>query len=136
MNLSSEARIVIGIMIITLPTIEFGGTFLLSQLRKSTVIKSDTMGAYFRAGHAHAGVLVILGIIAQLLIDTVTLSSPLTWGLRIGFFAAPVLISAGFFGGAPVEGKEPRPLIRLVYAGALVLAISTIGLGLAMVFGL
>ncbi len=135
MDISPEARIMIGILIITLPTIEFGGTFLLSQLRKSTVIKSDKMAAYFRAGHAHAGVLVILAIIAQLMIDVIAAGTPIMWGLRIGFAAAPILISAGFFGGAPVQGDEPRPLIRLVYIGALILAVSAIGLGLALIFG-
>jgi hypothetical protein len=48
---------------------------------------------------------------------------------------SPILISAGFFGAAPREGSQPGRLIVLIYAGALLLAISLIALGLGLLFG-
>ncbi len=136
MEISSDARVMIGLMLLAITTIEFGGYFLLSELRRSSgnVITSDVMGSYFRAGHAHAGVLVTLGLIGQLLIDVASLASGLAWAIRIGFFVAPMLVSAGFFLGAPTEGRTPRRLIVLVYAGALMLAACLVVLGLALLF--
>lgn len=137
MTISPEARNVIGWIIITIPTIEFGGAFLLTLLRRwQNAPVSAVQTAYYRAGHAHAGVLVILSILAQLLIDVPALDNPLPGLLRAGFFAAPVLVSAGFFAGAPgKDSTAPRPGIALIYLGALVLAVSAIVLGLALVFG-
>lgn len=46
MDISNEARVTIGLMLLSIPTIEFGGYFLLSELRRSSggVITSDVMG--------------------------------------------------------------------------------------------
>jgi hypothetical protein len=136
MEISNEARVMVGLMLLAITTIEFGGYFLLSELRRSSggVITSEIMGSYFRAGHAHAGVLVILGIIGQLMIDVASLTAGLDWAVRIGFFIAPMLISAGFFLGAPMEGRQPRRLIALVPAGALILAACLVVLGLGLLF--
>jgi hypothetical protein len=136
MDISNEARVMVGLMLLSITTIEFGGYFLLSELRRSSggVITSDVMGSYFRAGHAHAGVLVILGLIGQLMIDVATLAAGLDWAVRIGFFVAPILVSAGFFLGAPTEGRTPRRLVALVPIGALILAACLVALGLGLLF--
>jgi hypothetical protein len=91
---------------------------------------------YFRAGHAHAGVLVLLGIVGQLVLDASRFSVEAVWALRIGLFVSPLLISAGFFGGAPRTPKgSASPLVRLIPAGAIVLSLSTIGVGLSLLVG-
>jgi hypothetical protein len=94
---------------------------------------TETQRDYFRAGHAHAGVLVLLGIVGQLFLDGSKLDGALVWGLRIGLVAAPLLISGGFFGGAP-RGKQGKAgsLTTLVTAGAVVLSLSTIGVGVSL----
>lgn len=134
MTLSGEARIMIGLTLILIPTIQYGGYFLLTQIGSNEIIRTAEQASYFRAGHAHAGVLVILNLIGQLLIDAVVLGIALAWLLRIAFFVAPMLISAGFFLGAPVEGKTPRPLIALLYAGIALLGAANLGLGLVLLF--
>jgi hypothetical protein len=135
MQLSDTARIMIGLTLIIVPTIQYGGYFLLTQLVRPTVIKSDLQASYFRAGHAHAGVLVLLGLIAQMLIDSATLIEPLAWLARIGFVIAPMLISGGFFGAAPRgEGREPTRLINLIYIGAGLLAVCLVVLGVGLLF--
>src|SRR5690606_6131736 len=137
MNLSDQARFMIGVLIITIPTIEFGGYFLLSQLgSKSSVIRSDLQGSYYRAMHAHAGVLVILAIIGQMLIDVVGFAPTLMWLVRTGFVVAPILIPLGFALSRlmvdSANAKRPRPLI---YVGAISLAFSLVALGLGLLFG-
>lgn len=134
MNISDAARIMLGLTLILVPTIEYGGYFLLTQLGRNTIIKSDLQRSYFRAGHAHAGVLVLLALVGQLLVDATTLAEPLAWGVRIGLFIAPMLVSGGFFGAAPRESGAPGRLVVLIYAGALVMALSLVVLGFGLLF--
>lgn len=137
LNISPEARNIIGWIIITIPGIAYGGYFLLTLLRRwSNAPASQVQIAYYRAGHAHAGVLVILAIIAQILIDAPTLDNPIRLLLRAGFFLPPILISAGFFAGAPAkDSTTPRPGVAMIYIGAIILAISTLALGGILIFG-
>jgi hypothetical protein len=133
--MSNAARWMIAIAFISLPTIAFGGTFLLSILRRTSGTENITeeQRHYFRAGHAHAGVLVTLGIIGQLVLDESRLGDSLDWALRIGLFVAPLLISGGFFGGAPRQAGGPTtPLIKLVPLGAVVLSLTTLGVGIGL----
>jgi hypothetical protein len=132
MQLSELTRIAIGLILLTVPTIQFGGYFLLTQMGRSTVIRTELQRAYYRAGHAHAGVLVLLSLIAQLLVESTKLSSSLQLLVRIGFAIAPVLISVGFFGAAPREGTKPTHLVLLIYLGAIALAASLLALGIGL----
>ncbi|HEX2621642.1 MAG TPA: hypothetical protein VHL11_15900 [Phototrophicaceae bacterium] len=135
MQISDAAQRMIGFILITVPTIQFGGYFLLTQLgRKDSVIRSDLQGSYYRAGHAHAGVLVLLALFAQLAIDASSFEGGVQWAVRIGFALTPILISAGFFGAAPRNGTQPTRLIWLIYSGAVILAVCVLGLGLNLVF--
>ena len=133
--MSYETRIMVGLAFISLPTIAFGGYFLLSILKRAAGTEgiTETQRDYFRAGHAHAGVLVLLGIVGQLFLDGSKLDGALVWALRLGLIAAPLLISGGFFGGAPrTKRGTAGPLVRLVTAGAVVLSLSTIGVGVSL----
>jgi hypothetical protein len=133
--MSDETRIMVGLAFISLPTIAFGGHFLLSILKRAAGTEgiTETQRDYFRAGHAHAGVLVLLGIVGQLFLDESKLDGAIVWSLRIGLIAAPLLISGGFFGGAPRTARGAAgPLVRLVTAGAVVLSLSTIGVGISL----
>lgn len=83
---------------------------------------------------AHAGVLVILFLIAQLLIDNVNLSPGLEGALRIGFPVAAILVSGGFFASAIGQNIiKPNQYIFILYAGALLLAACLIALGIALI---
>jgi hypothetical protein len=88
----------------------------------------------FRAGHAHAGVLTILALVALIFTDQAGLSTPIGWAVRIGFASAPVLVSAGFFGAAVGNGRtQPGGLIALLWIGAFVLGASVIVLGISLI---
>ena len=133
--MSDAARWMVAITFISLPTIAFGGTFLLSILRRQAGSEQFTaeQANYFRAGHAHAGVLVTLGIIGQLVLDQSRMGEGLVWVLRIGLVVAPLLISGGFFGGAPrTAGGPAAPLIRLVPIGAVLFGVTTLGVGVGL----
>lgn len=137
--MNDASRWMVAIAFISLPTIAFGGYFLLSILKRQVGTENITgiQREYFKAGHAHAGVLVILSIIGQLVLDYSLFNETLVWALRIGLFAAPLLISGGFFGGAPrtVEGK-PGGLVKLIPLGAVVMSLSTLGVGLSLILNI
>jgi hypothetical protein len=68
-----------------------------------------------------------------MVLDDSRFNETITWALRIGLFAAPLLISGGFFGGAPrIAGGNTTPLIKLIPLGAIVLALSTVGVGISL----
>lgn len=133
--MTEASKWMIAIAFISLPTIAFGGYFLLSILQKKVGTENITsiQREYFKAGHAHAGVLVTLGIIGQLVLDYSLFNDSLVWLMRIGLFVAPLLISGGFFGGAPKTIDGPSGgLVKLIPVGAIVMSISTIGVGLGL----
>src|SRR5258708_27211007 len=89
---------------------------------------------FFRAGHGHAGVIVILSLVCQVLADSADLPSLLVWFVRIGVPLAAILISAGFFFSMlPPTATQPNGAISLIYVGAVVLAISVITLGVGLI---
>jgi hypothetical protein len=134
MLLSREARLVAGLTLLTVPAIVYGGVTLLGILTRGAaglapggLALNETQWALFRAGHAHAGVWVVLSLVLQVLLDSAALSLPLRWLARVSAPVAAVAISGGFFGLAFA------PAFRwLMYFGAasLVLAVILTGVGL------
>lgn len=133
--ISEKARLVSGIILITVPTIQYGGYFLLSLLSGWKKLPlTDFQRSMFRAGHAHAGVLVILAVIAQILIDSADVSSPMEAFLRSGFPLAAILVSGGFFSAAAGKGRNrPNRSIIILYLGIALLAIVSVALGIALI---
>jgi hypothetical protein len=134
--MSSISKLMCGIILLSVPTIQYGGYFLLQLLSgKYNELGLNTFQrSMFRTGHAHAGVLVILALIAQILVDHARLPMSWEWVARIGFPLAAILISAGFFGGAAGKGlTEPTKLIWILYAGVFVLFIALLTLGIGLI---
>ena len=89
--------------------------------------------ALFRAGHAHAGVYLILALVAQVLVDATTLTGLAEWVARGFVPIAALLLPGGFFLSVARPGAtEPNRLVALIPAGAVVLAVglATLGVGL------
>ena len=134
--MTREARLLSGIILITVPTIQYGGYFLLSSLmdKGSGYMDNPLRQNFFRAGHAHAGVIVILSLVCQTLADAAVLPSPLIWFVRIGVPLAAILISAGFFFSMlPPKATQPSGAVALIYLGAAILAISVLALGVGLI---
>lgn len=133
--MTATTKRVSGIIILTIPSIVYGGYFLLSIIsgQQEALQLTEFQRAMFRAGHAHAGVLVILALLMQLFIDHVSLSEGFKWFTRIAFPAAAILISFGFFAAAMGKNvTKPTDLINVLYFGVfvLILALLTTGIGL------
>ena len=133
--MSEAARWMVALAFISLPIIAFGGSYLLTLLKRQVGTENITpvQREYFKAGHAHAGVLVTLAIISQLILDFSRFDEWAVWFLRVGLFIAPLLISNGFWAGAPrIEGGKPGALVKLIPVGAVVFSISAIATGISL----
>ena len=129
-------KLMCGITLLTVPSIQYGGYFLLQVLsgKFDKMQLTDFQKSMFRAGHAHAGVLVILSLVAQLLTDYAGLSLLSEWVVRIGFPLAAILVSGGFFAAAGGKAvAAPTKWISILYFGVLVLAVSLIILGIGLI---
>ena len=133
--MTREARMMSGIILVTVPTIQYGGYFLLTSLmnKGSGYMDNPLRQNFFRAGHAHAGVIVILSLICQMLADAAVLPTPLLWFVRIGVPLSAILISAGFFFSVlPPTATQASGAVSLIYAGALILAVGVVTLGIGL----
>ena len=129
--LDNAQQIIAGTVLLSVIGIAYGGTFLL-RVTRGSVPANDLQQRFYRAGHAHAGVLVILGLLVLQL--TQLNDVPGGWQiLSLGVLIAAILMPAGFF--LSVLGRDPqRPgrLIGLLWAGAaaLVIGLTSAGTGL------
>jgi Ni,Fe-hydrogenase I cytochrome b subunit len=134
--MTREAKLMSGITLIIVPTIQYGGYFLLTSLmnKSSGYMENPLRQNFFRAGHAHAGVIVILSLVCQMLADSATLPISLLWFVRIAVPFAAVLISAGFFFSVlPPTATQPNGAVSLIYLGAVVLAVAVVSMGIGLV---
>jgi drug/metabolite transporter superfamily protein YnfA len=125
-----------GILLIVLPSVMYGGLTLLSALigNATGYMDNPLRQNLWRAGHAHAGVYLVLSLIMLRYVDEAFLSSAWKWLARIGTPIAAILIPAAFFlSVASPTAKEPNGLINLAYIGALFLAAAVLTLGVGLV---
>jgi len=133
--MTREARLMCGIILITVPTIQYGGYFLLTSLmdKGSGYMENPLRQNFFRAGHAHAGVIVILSLICQMLSDAAVLPAPLLWLVRVGVPLSAILLSAGFFFSVlPPTTTQANGAVSLIYLGAVILACAVVSLGVGL----
>lgn len=133
--MSQAARLLSGITLITVPTIVYGGLTVLGIVSGGHFGMdvgrplSPQQTTFFRAGHAHAGVLVILSLVIQVMLDHAKLSDELVWVVRVGAPLAAICVSGGFFGIA----FFPSFRLLLYAGGALVSLVRlTTGIGLVL----
>ena len=130
--MSDESRILAGTLFLSLVTVETGGLYLV-KLWKDAAGATPFQIGFARAGHAHAGVLLVLGLLCQVFVDETTLSDGWAWVARVGVPAAAILMPAGFFAASAGAGAtKPNRFIALVFAGGAVMAVglTTLGIGL------
>ena len=133
--MTREARTLAGVILLTVPTIQYGGYFLLTSLRdkNSHYMDNALRQNFFRAGHAHAGVFVILSLVCQILADAAVLPAAWMWVARLGVPIAAILIPMGFFlSMISPTATQPNGLARLIYLGAVALAASVLTLGIGL----
>jgi arginine exporter protein ArgO len=108
---------------IALPTVMFGGYTLLGSVGDRL---TDAQRAVFRAGHAHAGVLLVLSLVYEMYMGATSLSLAVKSIGCAALLVGIVLQSGGFFWRAYLgagTGKNMTRVGALLLAGALVLLI-------------
>jgi hypothetical protein len=103
-------------LFIAVPAVEFGGVSLLHYLRQRDpqYLENPVRRALFTAGHAHAGVLVILALIGMRYVDAADLSSNAKSTARWSLTLVPIRMPLGFFLAiAAPRATRPNRLITL-----------------------
>lgn len=132
LEISDAAASTAGVALIAAVTVTSGGAFL-ARLASGGVPATEFQRSFFRAGHGHAGVFIVLGLVCVVLADATALTGFWAWLARAGVLVAAILMPAGFFFSAMGQGRErPNRWIVLVIAGGVVLVASLLTLGIGL----
>ena len=130
--LSADARTTAGVLLLTIVFVEYGGTYMLRVVRGRSPL-TEFQRSFARAGHAHAGVLVSLALVCQILADATDLSGAAATVARTGVPLAAILMPAGFFfSSMGRDVTQPNRLIALLWVGAASLAAGVVTLGIGL----
>jgi hypothetical protein len=132
------SRLLAGILLIVLPTVMIGGVSILSLLIGDPIYMENQLRQdLWRAGHAHAGVWLILALVALRYVDEANpLSNVMKWLVRGSIPIAAILVPAAFFLSVlSPYATAPNALIYLAYIGAVLLAVGVLVLGIGLVRG-
>jgi hypothetical protein len=113
------------IALFSLPTVMYGGYSLLRLMQQRKL--SEFQVTYFRAGHAHAGVLLILALVVLDVVARAGLGTGLQWTISLLLLVGILAQSGGFFVHMAI-GKPGRWSHgnTLTAAGAVVLAAALV----------
>jgi hypothetical protein len=110
------------IVLISLPTVMYGGYALLDLLTKQRL--NEFQIAFFRAGHAHAGVLLVMALATLAVLDRTDLGDGARWVACLLLAVGVIAQSGGMFLhiaiGRPGEWSRANTLTT---AGGVFLAI-------------
>jgi hypothetical protein len=124
-----------GVLLITVSAVAFGGLSLLTYIgrRIPGYLDNPVRRGLWRAGHAHAGVLVLFALVVLLYVDRADLSGGMKGLVRNLVVAAPILMPLGFFLSV-VRPSDTRPnkLIWLTVLGGISLVAGTMILGIGL----
>ena len=134
-NVSPESRKLAGILLIILPTVMFGGVSILTLLIGTPgYMQNELRQDLWRAGHAHAGVLLLLSLIALRFVDEASLGDGAKRFVRASIPSAAIFLPlAFFFSVLTPDATEPNGMIYLAYVGAVILATGVLVLGIGLV---
>ena len=135
-TMTRESRMLAGVILVIIPTVMYGGLSLLFFLTRSSpgYVDNPLRHDLFRAGHAHAGVYLVLSLGMLRYVDEAMPSPFWKWIARLGAPIAAILIPAAFFFSvvSPTT-KEPNALINLAYVGAAFLAVAVLTLRVGLI---
>ncbi|MFF2022785.1 hypothetical protein ACFVW2_13430 [Streptomyces sp. NPDC058171] len=122
------------VALFALVTVEFGGHALLQFITTRQGTLTPLRERSFRAGHAHAGVLLILSLVYFLYLPQAEFSSGTDWLFGVLLLVGVLAQSGGFFVHLAL-GSEGRPSLgtHLTRAGALLIAAALVALGVGLV---
>jgi len=132
--MSPHARLMCGIGLILTPAIVYGGLTVLGVVLNGAMGIPAPRGlspsriAFYRAGHAHAGVLALLAWFLEVVMDYAAVPRAMIWPVRVGAIAAAILVSGGFLAIA-----HARALRWLLYLGAALVIATTLIAGTGLI---
>jgi hypothetical protein len=127
------------VSVLSLITVEFGGWALLGFLTGRGSLGDepalvDHRMRFFRAGHAHAGVLIVLSLVYYLYLDRADYSNGFDWFVGLVLVAGTLAQSGGFFihlaKGAPATPSAGTSVTRL---GAILIAVALVVLAIGLI---
>ena len=132
--MSRESRRLAGILLIVLPSVMFGGVSILTLLiNDPAYMRNPLRQDLWRAGHAHAGVLLVLSLVVLRYVDEADLSRRLKALARTSIPLSAILLPAAFFFSVLTpDATEPNGFIYLAYVGAVLLAAGVLVLGVGL----
>ncbi len=132
--MSRESRIAAGVLLIVLPTVMIGGVSILTLLIGTPEYMANKLRQdLWRAGHAHAGVFLILSLIVLRYVDDARLSDGAKRFVRFATPSAAIFLPVAFFFSVLTpDATRPNAVINLAYVGAVVLALSVVTLGIGL----
>lgn len=133
--MSTESRRLAGVLLILLPTVAYGGTSILTLLiNDPQYVENALRRDLWRAGHAHAGLMLLLALVTLRYVDEANLPRRLKALARHSIPAAAILLPAAFFLSVlSPEATEPNALINLAYLGAVSLTAGLLTLGIGLI---
>ena len=113
---------------IALPAVMYGGYALLGLLTRGGL--SEFQQTYFRAGHAHAGVLLLMALLYHHYMEQTRLSPAIKVGAAAALLVGILAQSGGFFlhmaigqPGAPSLGTTITSLGAAILAAAILILV-------------
>jgi hypothetical protein len=133
--MSRESRFMAGLLLVILPTVMLGGVSILTLLIGTPEYMANKLRQdLWRAGHAHAGVFLILALIALRYVDEAALSDGAKRFVRSGIPSAAIILPVAFFFSVLTpDATKPNAMINLAYVGAVVLALAVLTLGIGLI---
>jgi hypothetical protein len=132
---SFESRRLAGILLIIFPTVIFGGVSLLRMIIEMDAgyVDNPIRQDLWRAGHAHAGVLLLLSLVVLRYVDQAVLSPSWKAFVRNSVPSAAILLPVAFFFSVlSPDATEPNRVIYLAFVGAVVLGAGLLTLGIGL----
>jgi hypothetical protein len=116
------------VAVLSLVTVEYGGWALLSFVSARRGQLNDFQTQFFRAGHAHAGVLLVLSLVYFLYLDSKTDFAESTQWIAGAILLTGVLAQSGGFFLHLAVGEVGRgsPGTRLTRSGAFLIATALV----------
>lgn len=134
--MEEESRKTAGWLVIVLSTVIYGGVSLLQMIvsKDTGYVNNPLRQDLFRAGHAHAGVLLILSLVILLYVDRTSYGPKAKRFIRHSIPLSAILLPAGFFFSVlDPQATEPNAFIYAAYAGAVLLVAGLIMLGIGLI---
>lgn len=134
--MSHASRRLAGILLVVYPTVVFGGVSLLGMLISADpgYVDNEVRQDLWRAGHAHAGIMLLLALVLLRYVDEARLGRRTKELVRHAAPAAAILLPVAFFLSiADPDATEPNDLVYLAYVGAAVLTGGLVVLGVGLI---